>query len=452
MIRNYVGLALVLSSTCVWAVGCSDDEANTDSTTVPDGGRDGSLPTTEPTPEKDGGADGATTGTTCPATTGIPQRLIITGGAADTEVVAFNLETKQVDGRYAFSGFGGASAVDGPYALEQASDIVTKFDRNEPWKPVASWNVRSNDGIDGGATFADPAAVVAPACGKGYILRYNRNRIAVIDTTKSGDAGAADSFIDLSSLVQSADSDGSVDPAAAVHVAAKNRLYVVLGNTDLKKVKVVGGYTNLLCSESKTTLIAIDTTTDKLVSLGGTGPGGGIELPGYNTPINANALAYDAAADRLLVLQGGCVADAPGDAVGDMQQREVDAVDLATGKASKLLDLNDKGFPVAFAFADSTHAALNFYGPTYFWDPSKTTLGAELPGALEYITHDGKGNLLGIHKAYNADFTPIAMELYSTPFTNAATVDESALVKIGAEPFTDNAGSYPSSLDVWPRP
>ncbi len=133
-------------------------------------------------------------------------------------------------------------------------------------------------------------------------------------------------------------------------------------------------------------------------------------------------------------------------------KREVDAVDLARGTASKLLDLNDKDSPGSFVFVDGTHAALGFFGPTYFWDPSKTTLGAEIPGGFDVITHDGKGNLLGLRKGYDGDFNPISMDLYSVPFTAAATVDEASLVKIGADPFTDNAGTYPSSLDVWPRP
>ncbi len=163
MIRNYVGLALVLSSVSVWAVGCSssDDDANTDSTTVRTAAATARSPTPSRSDDKDADAD-ATTATTCPATTGIPQRLIITGGAADSEVVAFNLETKQVDGRYGFSGFGAASAVDGPYALKQSADIVTKLDRNEPWKAVSSWNVLSDDGVDGGQSVFRSGGRVRP--------------------------------------------------------------------------------------------------------------------------------------------------------------------------------------------------------------------------------------------------------------------------------------------------
>lgn len=452
MIRNYVGLALVLSSVSVWAVGCSsDDDANTDSTTVPDGGSDGSLPDAQPGDDKDAGGD-ATTGTTCPDTSNVPQRILLTGGYTNGEVAAFNLQTKQVDGRYSFTGGGATSSAFGPYALEQYASVVTKLDPNEPWKAVASWNVLGTDAVDGGQAYSDPSAVVAPACGKGYVVRYNRNGIAVIDTTKSGDAGASASYIDLSSLLHASDHDGSVDATAAVYVPSKNRLYVLLGNTDLTKIKMVGSIPYLLCNESKSTIIAIDTTTDKVVSLGGTGPGGGIELPGYNAPINANALVYDAASDRLLVLQAGCNADAAGDAVGDLEKREIDSVDLKTGTASVALDLNDQGFPGTFVFVDGKRAALGFYGPTYLWDPSTSALGPQVPGNFDVVTHDGKGNLVAVSAVRDLDYNQTGVDIYSVPFASVAAIDEASIVKLGSDPFTDNAGTAPVFAEVWPRP
>ena len=87
-------------------------------------------------------------------------------------------------------------------------------------------------------------------------------------------------------------------------------------------------------------MIAIDTTTDSLVALDG-GPGGpGVPLPGRNPVFGQGSMAYDAVADRLLVLQGGCTSVTEDGGTSTLVGEEVDQLSLDTGATSVLLGLS----------------------------------------------------------------------------------------------------------------
>jgi hypothetical protein len=234
---------------------------------------------------------------------------------------------------------------------------------------------------------------------------------------------------------------------SAVYVASKKRVYVLLGNYD--RTTVGPPDYSLLCKSTKASVIALDSTTGQLVSLGGTAPGGGIALEGYNPTVTA-PLVYDAARDRLLVFQGGCTD--PGGAPGNVVKRGVEELDLATSKVKTLIQLNDKGFPGTFVFMDGNRAALTFFFPNqaFFWNPSQTTLGPEIPGSLDSASHDGKGNLVGARKATIDGGDGI--EVVSVPYaSDAGTLDAAAVQKLGVNPFTNNGG-YLGGAEVWPRP
>lgn len=458
MNRTRFAAALVLSAPLLvmfgsLAVGCGDDEVFR----ATDGGGFDSGPTTEagPNPPLDGGDGSAPSG--CGNAAGSPQRLLLTANVfapPQSELVAFNIADKKVDGRFAFAGNLGASSSFGtdPYVVEQAKDIVVRMNAKRPWEPIASWNVQGDDAIDGGDPNAQPIAVIVPSCTKGYVLRFNRNKIAVVDTNKMGaDAGSVQSYVDLTSLVQPQDGDGYVDVTSAVYVASKKRIYVLLGNYD--RTTVGPPDFTLLCKATKASIIAIDPSTDQLVSLGGTAPGGGIALDGYNPAVSA-PMAYDAARERLLIFQGGCTADVGG--VPTITKRAVEEVDLATGQVKTLLRLDDKGFPGSMVIVDGNRAALTFFFPnqTFFWNPTQTTLGAEIAGSLDYVTHDGKGNLLGGRRV--AVDGGANTEILSIPFASndGGTLDASAVQKIGENPFSTpalNAG-FLGGAEVWPRP
>jgi len=337
---------------------------------------------------------------------GTPPWLLLTINAtATSELVALSMSTGRVEGRLGYSGFLGGTHVDGTsaWALEQSVDRVVLLDPRAPWRGGASWDVKLDDAFDGGKSYADPIAVVAGPPGKAYVVRYNRNALAVIDTTATQADGAAPSkVIDLSSFRDPRDADGSLDVSAAVYVAAKQRLYVLLGQVDTTLTAKDGSYTG--CSPVQPKLVAIDVSTDAIAPIGDAGTSG-IALDGYNP--NFNQMIYDAPRDRLLVVNAGCnVPPATADAgPGPLLRREVDAIDLSAGTSTRALDLTAKGFPSGFAWIDPGHVVLGFdFGfEAFVWDITQPSLGAAIPGAPDFFTHDGKGSLVGTKTTYFAD-------------------------------------------------
>jgi len=443
MKRKIFALALVAPALSAWAVGCGDDEVfrETDAGSFEAGPiPDGSAPTPE-------AAVDSSTGLGCGDSTGAPPRMLLSmNNRTTSELAAFNLADRKVDGRYTYDSFIGLTSSNGtdPYLLQQEKDVVARLDPQKPWQVVSTWSVRGDDGVDGGLPNANPSSIVVPNCSKGYVLRYNRNKIAVIDTTKVAEGGAAESYVDLTSLKQPNDQDGNVEMTSAIHVKSKNRIYVLLGNIDLRKV-ASDGFT-ALCADTKPSVVALDATTGQLVSLGGTAPGGGIALEGYNPPLGT-PFWYDAARDRLLVLSAGCNADAGGGAPGAIQRRRIEEIDLATGQVKTLLPLDNEGFPSGMVFVDGSRAAVAFFGPAYFWNPATPTLGPAIPGGLDYLAHDGKGSLVGA-RATTVDGGR-GIELVQVPFGDGGA--DAAATKLGENPFTDNSG-FMSGVEVWPHP
>lgn len=439
MKRTWMGLALGLPlGMFLFAAGCGDDEIFRDEDAG--AGTDGATATPDGSSERTDAAVDA--GSACGDTTGAPPRALLSiNNATTSELVAFNLETRTVDGRLTYPGFIGLTSSLGsdPYLLEQAADVVAKLDARQPWKVVSTWNV----GDDAGVGYSDPTAMVVPTCEKGYVVRFKRNKIAVLDTSKPVDGGAPVKTIDLSGLLQSADKDGLVDMIAATWVPARKRLYVLLGNIDLKKV-AADGYT-ALCADTTPTLVAIDTQTDEIVSLGGSGPGGGIALAGYNPPLGTS-LWYDAVRDRFLVLSAGCNTALGDGGAGAVQRRRIEEVDVATGQVRTLLSLDKQDFPMGFTYVDTTRAAVAFFGQSYFWNPEKNELGPAIKGTLDFFAADGKGNLVGTRGTTfpNGD---AGIEVWRIPFGDGGAAGE----KLGENPFTDNSG-FVSNVEIWPRP
>jgi hypothetical protein len=391
------------------------------------------------------GGDGGGPRLGCGDAGNAPPRMLVTGGLPTTgELVAFDIDARRIDGRLSFPGaFGGMPFLSGsdPYLLTQADEII-RLDPREPWKSVAKWNVKGDDVRDGGNPIANPSAIVVPGCDKGYVLRFNRNKIAVIDTGNPA-GGVPTGYIDLSSLVQTDDRDGNVDMTSAVYVPSRKRVYVLLGNIDLGRVVDPTGNPKLVCSQTVSSIVAIDTTTDALVNLGGTAPGGGIALLGTNPPIGPS-FYYDAARDKLVVLHAGCNAALGDGGAGAMSRRQIDEVNLQTGQVTEILDLNGRTFPSSLAYADGTRAALAFFFNGFVWNPSQPSLGAEIAGGIDVVSHDGRGNLVGSHGVFFLDGGS-ALELVRSSF---ATPDASAVM--ATDPFT-NKGAFVVGVEVWPR-
>jgi hypothetical protein len=389
-------------------------------------------------------SDGGVTGLACGDAAGAPPRvLLIQGNPKVSELAAVNLTTKAVDGRLSFDGGYGTTSSLGtdPYLLGGESDLVTRLDAREPWKAVASWNVLGDDKPAGGMDNANPVGVAQTSCNKAYVLRYNRNRIAVIDPSQST-GGVPTKYIDLAPLKQAGDPD-VVEMTSAVYVPSKKRVYVLLGNVDLTRFVTAGGFTKLVCADLKPSVIAIDVETDQVVSLGGTAPGGGIALEGYNPPLGT-PLIYDAALDRLLVLQAGCNANVGDGGAGDMTRRRVEQVDLGTGAVKTLLSLDGNGFPSSLAFTSGTNAALAFFFDGYHWDTSQPTLGDAITGGMDLIASDGRGAFIGTRQLYLDGGAPGALQVVSVPSTDAGPT------VVTENPFT-KAGGYVAGIEAWPH-
>ena len=433
--RRMFVLGLVLAPASALAVACGDDDNSIIRSN--DGGTDGAKADVTQ-PAVDAAADTGPAGRQCGVDGGVPQRFLVTiGGTTDGEMAAVSTTTNAVDGRLTIGGaFGGSVLTNNrePFIIAQEADTVLRLDPREPWKSTASWNVKGDDQPDGGKKNANPSAVAVPACNKGYVLRFNRNRIAVIDTGEDVTNGTPKSFIDLSSQVQAADTDGIVEQTSAIYVAAKKRVYVLLGNVDLKKV-ANDGFT-ALCATSKPAIVAIDPDTDQVV-------GNPIMLEGYNPPLGT-PFWYDAKKDRFLVLSAGCNVDNGGGVAGAVTRRRVEEVDLATGNVKTLLSLDDQGFPGAFEYIDETHAALAFFGQGYFWDPTKTTLGAAIGGGADFLGSDGKK--LYAARATFVDGGPGPIQIVGGNLEDGGVAP---LTVITENPFTKTG--FMSSSSVWPK-
>ncbi|MFO0674681.1 MAG: hypothetical protein U0235_34550 [Polyangiaceae bacterium] len=399
-------LALVVSG----VLSACDDGA--DAVVASDGGvgGDGSTSDAAIATDASGGADAAVPDSAVPDAAadadagpeGRPPWLLLSVNyQSDSELIAYSPTARDVDGRLSYSGYVGLTTIDAlgrPFLLEQTTDRVVELDPLAPWKERASWDVHGTDGVDGGAANADPVAVVPTSPGKAYVIRFNRNQIAVIDDTLKADASAPTKMIDLGAYLDPSDTDHSVDPVGAVYT--NGRLYVLLGNLDLNKVSPTGYFT--ICTTTQPTVVAIDPATDSVVPVVDGGAASGIKLPGYNS--NLNGLYLDAPRHRLLALQGGCNPELADAGKGTLERRQVDAIDLTTGNVSVALDLNAEGFPNAMvrASADEMIIGFDFYSAKR-WSLGASTLGADVGDGLTSFAADPQGNVHGVRTTYLAD-------------------------------------------------
>jgi hypothetical protein len=422
---------------------CSGDDEAFDS---PDGGETDSGSGQPDRIATDAG-DGAAPGLACGDAAGAPARfLLVQGNPRVSELAVVGVDGKSVDGRLEFDGGYGVTSSLGtePYLLGGESDQVIRLDPQAPWKPVATWDVHGDDATDASLANANPVVVVPVGCNKAYVLRFNRDKIAIIDQSQPN-GGTPSKYIDLASIKDPADPD-FVEMTSALYVPSKKKVFVLLGNADLNRFVTThdpdGDHTFLLCTAAlRPSIIAIDVDTDEVTSLGGTAGGGGLALSDYNPPLGT-PLIYDPANDRLVVLQAGCNAD-PGDGgVGPVIRRGVEAVSLTTGQATELLSLNGQGFPSTLAFADPQHAALAFYFDANFWDPTTKTLGAPIQGGLDLVAVDGRGGFFGTRSTF-VDGGPGPTEVATVP------IDGGAPTTVFSGPFS-TVGGYVAGLEAWP--
>jgi len=438
---------LLFSTAGLAACGSGDDT----STPTPDAGpaADASMQHDAQSPDTGAPVSDASAADAADATP--PPRLLLSyNGASTSELVAFGLDSKAVDGRFTYPGFIGTTYVTptSPWLMEQANDVVARLDPLQPWLVASSWNVALDDETDSGfaAPYSDPDGVVVGAGTKAYVLRYTRNLIAVVDSSQNVDAGAPIKTIDLTSQLQSG-GDGYVEMTAGWYDAANSRLYVLLGNINRGDVGC-NGYCQL-CSSTSPTIVAIDTTTDTLAALGAdAGEAGvvtsGYALEGYDPAFGASPMVYDAPNNRLLVLETGCSTTAADGGVGPVVRREVEAVSLTDGSTHQLLDLTASAYPQAMFYIDPHHVILQL-DTAYAWDPTTTTLGPAIPNAPDTFSVDGQGNLVGVTQDYGADGGPSGISVLSV------SSGDGGVTTLGQNPFSLTNG-FVGGAQLWPAP
>jgi len=441
-------LGLVAACSSSSSTGTTVDSGKGDVVTTTDAGRKPDGGTTKDA-AKDTAGDKPDTASSTPDTgvdAGPVRHLLVTyDTTAPTTMFAVNLATGNVDGtltshdKEAITDTSNASA---PFLLNQVEDVIDRLDPST-WTVAASYSVALP--ADGGTGGSDSMAVVVAEPTQAYVIRYNSNVIDVIDPTKTTDAGTPTGSIDLTSLVQTADADGFVEATAGTYVSSSKLLYVVLGNVNLYATDTYMGNTDTICGTTSSTVIAIDTMTNAVKTLGGTGPGGGIALAGYD-PTSA---VYDAANGRIFIFEAGCniAPTTEAGAPGAVKLRGVEAVDLTTNTSKVLVDTSDKGFPGSFVYINAHQAVVGFSYPTYEaynWDPTQTTLASQLPNAPNLFDYDGNGNLVGATVNYPAVGSATTDILSMSLGDGTATTLVANVIPPG--------NGYIGSVGVWPRP
>jgi hypothetical protein len=330
----------------------------------------------------------------------IPTRLLLSGHAdQESELVALDIITGRVVGRYAYPGARSATAVTArdPYLLERGVGAIARMDRTEPWIPRSTWNVPG-----------DPVAIATGPSAKAYVLASTG--IAVIDESQNADGGRPLATIDVAG-----DAAAPLAVAGGVYVASKGLVYVAL--------------TDATGCTGPSRVVAVDVGTDRLVPLAGSPSDGALPLLGAS-PLTG-PLVYDAAEDRLLIATAGCTT-----ASGGVFGRGVEELSLFTGRGRALLDLSASGPPTAFVFVDAHRALLQVAAmDTYAWDPVEAVLGARIPNAPESFAYDGAGNLVGLRAV---DLSVVSVR-----------IADGRAVPIATNPFA-LAGAQIGEVAFWP--
>lgn len=359
-----------------------------------------------------------------------PARVLVVNSDPPGELAAVNLDTRAVDGRLSLDGGLGVTSATGLdlWLLDQVHDVVTRLDAREPWKPAARWDV--SDEVPGDDPRpAMPITVVQVSCTKAYVVRANRDRIAIIDPTDT--SGRPSGWIDMASFRAAADT-GTLDLAGAVWVPSKKKVFVLAGNVARGDAFPDAG---LRCNDLRASIFGIDVTTDKVVSVAGKGVAGSIAIDGFD-PKPGASLLYDAPFDRLLAVGRGCNPGVTLDG-GTVARREIEQVELATGAVKQLLSLDKDPLPTGLALADGDHAAVMFGVNAYRWNPREPSLGAPLDARI--IASDGRGAFIGARRK------GASLELFALPLG-----DGGATTPIATDPFTSPGGTA-ASLEAWPR-
>jgi hypothetical protein len=236
--------------------------------------------------------------------------------------------------------------------------------------------------------------VVVPGADAGaeraYVSLFGANAIAVVDLS----TGTVTGTIDLGAFVDPSDQDGSVEVDSGMYDPVSGRAYFVLQRIDLTTVQAPDY--QLRCSAVPGLLVALDPTTDTVVSADDAGAGTPLSLAAPTT------LAFDQAKREVLLAANGCFETADGGA--QLVRHGIESVDLMSGSASVPFSPATGDVANRFLILDAARGVLqgldDFYSAHYYsWDRENDTLGAELSGVPEAPVAETPSTLIGLRSA-----------------------------------------------------
>ena len=338
---------------------------------------------------------------------GVVRRLLVAGTdyQTKTEVATLDLGTSRVTGSVSFD--------DGDAVPDASNGHAFVLERSNDRVHLLSSEGEIDKTID--VTAAPTGAAVDPE-NKAYVLLYNTSRIAVVDL----DAGVLARGVNLGAFAEPQDSDGAVDMDDAVIVPGTERMYLVLGRFD--RTTIAAPSFQLACQSWPALLVGVDTATDSTVDLNGTAEGHAIEL----SLVSPTGMHFDEVNNRLLILNSGCFTAGEG---GSRRVRHgIEAVDLATGTASVVLEPADESFLNRLIVLGAGEAALNSFDDLgdelwHRWSVGSPALGPELSGVPAAPSFDGRAALIGVAFTTNDGSTTASVVSYTLDGTTTALAD-----------------------------
>lgn len=264
------------------------------------------------------------------------------------------------------------------FVLERTNDIVHLLSDTG----AIEYSLPLNDGDTGVSLNPHTVVVASNSQGdKGYVPLYEGNAIVVIDPI----AGVEQTRIDLSSYLDAADTDGSVEADMGFYDPTTNRAYFDLQRIDFNT------FPNLACPAAPSLLIGVDAATDSIVDINGSGAGDAVEL----SLVGPADIVFDAANNRALLVYNGCIEN------GVRVRHGIEAVNLTTGATSVLYDPTSQDLlNRLLAFSDGTLGVesfdMNYMTQVQMFQQSTGSLGAVLVDVPDFSVSETPGTLLGV--------------------------------------------------------
>jgi hypothetical protein len=307
-----------------------------------------------------------------------------TSGCATSEVAAIDVAHGCVLGRATFPDSDIVPRVSGGqgFVIERTKGALSVVSKTA--EITSTIDLNSDPTVDGGEATLNPHDVVY-ASTKAFVSLYGASAVAVVNLQ----SGRVQSRVDLSSLHDASDADGSSDPDVGFYDETTKRVYFVVQRTDLRSAKAPDFV--IQCPPVPSVLVAIDPMTEKVVDLNGAADGFALPLS-FVAPAD---VSVDATGRRAIILSNGCA-----DSTGKRVKAGIEAVNLDT-LALTTLYTSPSGFLSDFTMLTPNSGVVtsfddNFVTHYNLWGTASTQLGAELTGVPDMPVSEDTDSLLGV--------------------------------------------------------